>query len=228
MNHHVTKLGLTVFKRVLILVIPTAIGGIVGWFLPVIVSGLKRIPILSSNDLIILIDSFHSFSVSVIAMIIGIIAGFILSIIIFNESLNIFIDDTKIKLVIKEEETIISKNMVSAIFIEEKQLKLLDNDGKEIFSRVIDIPTEKVKDAFLSHFYPWKNEDPYKSCFQLWRLNEEMVLGETIQSILYSRRLSLREKDEKKANQLKTDLNELGVIVKDRGEEQLIRRITRG
>ncbi|MEC1157952.1 CysS/YqeB C-terminal domain-containing protein [Cytobacillus horneckiae] len=55
-----------------------------------------------------------------------------------------------------------------------------------------------------------------------------MVLGETIQSILYSRRLSLREKDEKKADQLKTDLNELGVIVKDRGEEQLIRRITRG
>ncbi|WP_433958106.1 YqeB family protein [Cytobacillus horneckiae] len=228
MNHHVTKLGLTVFERALILVIPTAIGGIVGWFLPVIVSGLKRIPILSSNDLIMLIDSFHSFSVSVIAMIIGIIAGFILSIIIFIESLNIFIDDTKIKLVIKEEETIISKNMVSAIFIEEKQLKLLDNDGKEIFSREIDIQTEKVKDAFLSHFYPWKNEDPYKSCFQLWRLNEEMVLGETIQSILYSRRLSLREKDEKKANQLKTDLNELGVIVKDRGEEQLIRRITRG
>lgn len=228
MNHHVTKLGLTVFERALILVIPTAIGGIVGWFLPVIVSGLRRIPILSSNDLIMLIDSFHSFSVSVIAMIIGIIAGFILSIIIFNESLNIFIDDTKIKLVIKAEETIISKNMVSAIFIEEKQLKLLDNEGKENFSREIDIPTEKVKDAFLSHSYPWKNEDPYKSCFQLWRLNEEMVLGETIQSILYSRRLSLREKDEKKANQLKTDLNELGVIVKDRGEEQLIRRITRG
>lgn len=46
-----------------------------------------------------------------------------------------------------------------------------------------------------------------------------LAFGEKVNAILYERRKAIRERDKKKAKNLKIDLNELGIIIKDRNED---------
>lgn len=122
------------------------------------------------------------------------------------------------------QSTIIRKSEVKEIFMEDNNVVITGNKGQELLSEKTDIKKEKIREIFLYHHYLWCEQDPYVDEFKLWAL-EDHLLGENTNSILYERRNAIREGDKKKAKNLKMDLNELGVVVKDQGKDQYVRKI---
>lgn len=89
MRNDETFLGYSKYEKTLIILIPMTLGGLIGWFIPVIAGWLLKLPIVPMERLIEIIASSESLWFTITAAIIGIIAGIVLAFIIFQENLEI-------------------------------------------------------------------------------------------------------------------------------------------
>nr|WP_262393311.1 hypothetical protein [Sporolactobacillus inulinus] len=155
-------------------------------------------------------------------MIIGVIIGSLLSLTVYSEALKMSIRDTEILINKDDKENRITKSDVKEVFMEDHTVVITGKKGQELLREKTDIKKAKVREGFLYHHYPWSEQDPYADDYKLWTL-EDRTVGENVNAILYERRKAIREGDKKKIKHLRMDLNELGFVVKDKGEDQYIR-----
>lgn len=198
--------------------------GTIGWFLPKMLEFVKKIPFFSDSKIIELLQSLHPFWASMILMVAGGIVGVFLSLTVYSEALKISIRDQEIRINKDNKERRIRKFEVKEIFMEDNIVVITGTKGQELLSEKTDIKKEKIREIFLYHHYPWNEQNPYADEFNLWTL-EDHSFGENAHDILYERRNAIREGDKKKMNNLKMDLSELGIVVKDQGEYQYVRKI---
>ncbi|GEM_PF-2528799 len=85
-------------EKALIIIVPMILGGLIGWFIPVIADWLLNLPVVPWEKFIEFIASLNSLWISIIASIIGIIAGILLTLTIFDESLEVTITYEKLHL----------------------------------------------------------------------------------------------------------------------------------
>lgn len=104
-----TIIGLSKIEKTLYWIIPPVLGAVLGWFLPVIADWVLTIPIVPFKGPLEFITSLNNFWVSIIAAVIGIVAGLFFSQYIFTEILQVFISDQNVKLLFKEKEEVIEK-----------------------------------------------------------------------------------------------------------------------
>lgn len=218
-----SKIGMGFMENLIAVLFPIVLGTI-GWFLPKLFDFIKRIPFFFDSKAIQLLESFNPFWVSIILMFVGVVIGVFLALTIYSEALKMNISDHEILINKDDKEKTIQKSEIKAIFMEDNEVVITDHKGQELLSEKTDIKKEKIREIFLYHHYPWCEQDPYVNEFNLWTL-EDHTLGEKVNSILYERRKAIREGDKKKAKNLKMDLNELGVVVKDQGENQYVRKV---
>ena len=218
-----SKIGMGFMENLIAVLFPIVLGTI-GWFLPKLFDFIKRIPFFFDSKAIQLLESFNPFWVSIILMFVGVVIGVLLSLTVYSEALKMSISDQEILINKDDKEKIIRKSEVKEIFMEDNNVVITGNKGQELLSEKTDIKKEKIREIFLYHHYLWCEQDPYVDEFKLWTL-EDHLLGENTNSILYERRNAIREGDKKKAKNLKMDLNELGVVVKDQGTDQYVRKI---
>lgn len=100
----------------------------------------------------------------------------------------------------------------------------MDQADREWLRETSDISPSRIKDTFLMHSFPWVEQDPYKQEYSLWKVENERF-SSSVNTILYERQNAIREKNTKKAKHLRKDLNELGVFVKEQGEDQYVRSL---
>ncbi|MFS0646946.1 hypothetical protein [Siminovitchia sp. 179-K 8D1 HS] len=218
-----SKIGMGFLEKLIAILSPVVLGTI-GWFLPKLLELIKRIPVFSDSKVIELLNSFNPFWVSIILMFAGGIIGILLSLTIYSEALKMSVNNQEIMINKDDKEKKIRKSEVKEIFMEDNTVVIIGNKGQELLSENTDIKRNKIKEIFLYHHYPWSEQDPYVDEFVLWTL-EDNAFGEKINAILYERRNAIREGDKKKAKNLKMDLNELGIVVKDRNEDQYVRKV---
>lgn len=218
-----STIGMGFLEKLIAVLFPIVLGTI-GWFLPKLLEFVKRISFFSDSKVIELLDAFNPFWVSIILMFVGVVIGVLLSLTVYSEALKMSISDQEILINKDDKEKIIRKSEVKEIFMEDNNVVITGNKGQELLSEKTDIKKEKIREIFLYHHYLWCEQDPYVDEFKLWTL-EDHLLGEKTNSILYERRNAIREGDKKKAKNLKMDLNELGVVVKDQGKDQYVRKI---
>ncbi|WP_268625147.1 hypothetical protein [Paenibacillus alvei] len=198
--------------------------GTIGWYLPKLLEFAKRIPFFSDSKVIKLLLSFSPFWASMILMIAGGVIGVLLSLTVYSEALKMSIRDQEIRINKDNIEKRISKSEIKEIFMEDNIVVITGTKGQELLSEKTDIKKGKIREIFLYHHYPWIEQDPYKDEFNLWTLDDH-ACGENANAILYERRNAIREGDKKKATNLKMDLRELGIVVKNQGENQYVRKI---
>ncbi|GGB54095.1 hypothetical protein F3157_14675 [Virgibacillus dakarensis] len=218
-----STIGMGFLEKLIAVLFPIVLGTI-GWFLPKLLDFVKRISFFSDSKVIQLLDSFNPFWVSIILMFVGVVIGVLLSLTVYSEALKMSISDQEILINKDEKEKTIRKSEIKEIFMEDNEIVITGNKGQELLSEKTDIKKEKIREIFLQHHYPWSEQDPYVDEFVLWTL-EDNTFGEKINAILYKRRNAIREGDKKKAKNLKVDLNELGVVVKDQSDNQYVRKI---
>lgn len=213
-------IGMGFLEKLFAFLFPVVLGTI-GCFFPKL---LNFISLFSDSKVIQFMKTVNPFWLSVILLCVGIVVGLLLSLTVYKEALKISINDQELWIKKDDDAKIIKKSEIQGIFMEGNQVIIMGRQGQELLREKTDIKKEEVRKTFQSHDYPWYEEDPYINEFHLWTLDDQ-ILGEKANSILYERRNALREGDKKKAKDLKTDLHELGVVVKDQGENQYVRKI---
>ncbi|WP_449374923.1 YqeB family protein, partial [Bacillus licheniformis] len=133
-----TIIGLSKIEKTLYWIIPPVLGAVLGWFLPVIADWVLTIPIVPFKGPLEFITSLNNFWVSIIAAVIGIVAGLFFSQYIFTEILQVFISDQNVKLLFKEKEVVIEKKDISAVYLENKDLVVLDHKGTELYREQLE------------------------------------------------------------------------------------------
>lgn len=219
----VSVIGLGFLEKLLAIVSPILLG-VIGYFSPKLIEIIKKIPLFSDSKIIELLHSINPFWLSIILMSIGAIAGIFFSLIIYSEALKMKINSEGIHMSKDEQEKQITKVNVKVVFVENRQVVVIDQEDREWLRETSDINPRKIKDIFLLHGFPWVEQDPYKQDYSLWKL-EDGRFSKSVNTILYKRRNALREGNSKKKKHLRKDLNELGVFVKDDGEDQYVRSI---
>lgn len=216
-------LGLSKFEKTLIFIVPMLLGGLLGWYLPVIGNWILKLPIIPFEKIIEFIASWNSLWVSIVAAIIGIILGVLLALIIFAESLEVVITLEDLKLKLGDKEDTIDKKDISAIYMEKKQLIILGKDSNELYRESFDVKKEPVvQAAFNEYHYPWVEKDPFENQYERWVLGHP-DFPEKINALLYARECALREDKKKDAKYLRVDLAKLGVVIKDENNGQYVR-----
>ncbi|MGN5649153.1 YqeB family protein [Bacillus sp. Brlt_9] len=216
-------IGLGFLEKLLTIVSPILLG-IIGYFSPKLIEIIKGIPLFSDSKIIELLNSINPFWLPIILMLIGAIAGILFSFIIYSDALKMKINSEGIHMSKDEQEKQITRSNVKAVFVDKRQVVIIDQEDREWLRETSDINPSKIKDTFLMHSFPFVEQDPYKHEYSLWKLEDERF-NKSINTILYERRNALREGNSKKKKHLRKDLNELGVFVKDDGEDQYVRSI---
>ncbi|WP_102272882.1 YqeB family protein [Cytobacillus massiliigabonensis] len=222
MNENKTVLGLTKLEKTLVIFVPMIVGGVIGWFMPVIADWLLKLPVVPLEIIIEIIASFNSLWASIVTTIIGIIIGVLLTFIIFNESLEVTISKDDLKLKFGEKVVTIAKKDISAVYLENKQLIILGQHSVELYREVIDAKKDIVREAFQNDQYPWNEKDPFESDYQRWVLGHP-DFPEKISAFLYAREHALKENKKKEAKHLREDLAKLGAVIKDDKGAQYVR-----
>lgn len=215
-------LGLSRFEKKLIFWVPMLLGGLLGWFLPVIANWLLKLPVVPWGGIIEFIASLNSLWISIVAALIGIIVGIIWTLIIYNESLEIKINYENLQLKIDDKVDIIDKKHISAIYIDYNQLVILGESSNQLYREILDAKKETAQEAFNHFEYPWCEKDPYEDQYQRWVLGHP-DFPEKINALLYARELTLRESKKKEAKYLQMDLAKLGVVIRDENNAQYVR-----
>ncbi|MCE5100091.1 hypothetical protein KJB80_09470 [Staphylococcus cohnii] len=225
MEHNKTILGFSRFEKLMIILIPMILGGTIGWFLPTIAKWILKLPFIPLEKLFIFASHSNNFWFSISAMIIGVIAGIILSIFILSESLKVIISDDAVKLQIGDEQKIINKSDISAVYVEKKTLIILGKYSNELCRESLESKIETTKNAFLYHRYPWKEEDPFIKQYKRWVLGHPDFSNQ-INALLYAREQALKNDEEDEAKQLRKDLVQLNIVIRDDKNAQYVRYAT--
>ncbi|RIL87995.1 50S ribosomal protein L29 [Staphylococcus cohnii] len=225
MEHNKTILGFSRFEKLMIILIPMILGGTIGWFLPTIAKWILKLPFIPLEKLFIFASHSNNFWFSISAMIIGVIAGIILSIFILSESLKVLISDDAVKLQIGDEQKIINKSDISAVYVEKKTLIILGKYSNELCRESLESKIETTKNAFLYHRYPWKEEDPFIKQYKRWVLGHPDFSNQ-INALLYAREQALKNDEEDEAKQLRKDLVQLNIVIRDDKNAQYVRYAT--
>lgn len=217
-----TVLGLTKTDKVILVILPPILGALLGWFMPVIVDWVMKLPMIPFEGVFDFISSFESFWVSIIGLIIGAIAGMIFTVYAFNETLKIIITDEKVNLMLGNNEHTFLRKDISAVFMEKKKLIILDSEGRELFRGVSDSKASQIAEAFLNHRYPWQEKDPFDDQYMRWVENLP-GFSQHANALLNARERAIKDDNEEEAAVLRKDLAKLGVVIRDDDKRQYVR-----
>ncbi|MGC5164245.1 YqeB family protein [Rhodococcus sp. DT1] len=113
---------------------------------------------------------------------------------------------------------------VSAVFLDGKRLVVVDGASREVLCDELDATPEQIENAFRRHGYPWREDDPYAEFFQRW-VPGTPELPSTVNAVFAARETSLRNKDGKDVDDLRSELLEKGFVVRDRKARQYWRSL---
>ncbi|KKK33545.1 hypothetical protein WN59_12445 [Salinicoccus sediminis] len=219
------KLGLNAVEKALIITIPIA-AAVIFYFLPSLLLLAKKIPFLSDNQFVNFIAGVDNGWVHWLLAGFGLVAGALFSVYIYTEILKIEVARDHIVIDIHDRKSEMHRPDIESIFKDGKMLVITDNAGLELLREATDYPPGRLKDAFQKYHYPWMDQDPRSTEFFEWTTDHE-DLSERANDILYNRRQAKRDDEEKRAGDLRQDLMEIGIVVKDKNGRQYVRTADR-
>ncbi|KGL41158.1 DUF308 domain-containing protein [Listeria sp. SHR_NRA_18] len=218
-----TILSFSTFDKLLICLVPPIIGLILGFFIPDIAKWAVSLPWIPLKGPFELIVSIRETWIIFVTTGFGIVAGIWLSIMAFHESLMMDIGDGDVKLTISGVESIFPKARISMVFLDKKQLVLLDLENREMYREKQEMKAGKVERAFTEHGYSWQSVDPFQAEFKRWvAQTPELETGEN--ALFAAREKALEKSDEKDARELRREIWNVGISVKEDGKKQYWRR----
>jgi hypothetical protein len=140
------------------------------------------------------------------------------------ESLTVTVAPARVRLARTGSATELARRSVSAVFVDRKQLVLLGPAGEELARKPSDLDTDRLRDAFLAHGYPWHDGgDPHEADYRRWVPNTP-DLPAAANALLAARERALGRKDRDDSAELRAELAKLGIVVREEQQRQFWRR----
>ena len=222
-----TDLGYPRWGQALYVLVPAVIGAGLGWALMVLVDLLLGLPWIPFRGPLSLIDSVPDQIAVPVLIGLGLLAGVIFGLYALHEELTITVDDHRVRLQRGDADRRLDRTAVADVFLDGKDLVLLGHDSNELARERTDRPAARLADAFTRHGYPWRAEgDPRAGDFRLWSETAH-GLPAAARAMLSMRARALKEKKKEDAADLRRELVNIGVVVRDEGGKQYWRLANR-
>ena len=215
-----TRLGYNRGGQALFVLIPALVGAGLGWALTALLDWLLSLPWMPLRGPLSLIDSVPDQIALPVLIGLGLIAGVVFGLYALHEELSITIDGQRIRLQQGNADRRLDRTAIADAFLDGKDLVLLGHDSNELAREKTDRPAARLAEAFARHGYPWRAEgDPRAGQFRLWTENAQ-GLPAGARPMLSMRARALKEKKAADAADLRAELINLGVVVRDEGGKQ--------
>ncbi|GAA4621150.1 YqeB family protein [Saccharopolyspora hordei] len=157
---------------------------------------------------------------------VGLAAGAWLAAEAKRDALELVVDHDGVHLEQARAERYLRREDVAAVFLDGRDLVFLDATTRQLARhRASDLPAQQVRAAFERCGYPWAGTaDPHEGEFRTW-VDGHPDLDDEAHGLLRSRARALTDEQLGTAAELADRLQEIGVVVRDRGGAQQYRRV---
>ncbi|MCM3041423.1 DUF308 domain-containing protein [Paenibacillus motobuensis] len=214
-----TELGVSRKDKIIIWTLFPILGAVAGWFIPVLAKWVVALPWFPFQGLFKLISSMHGAWGSTVMTVLGFVGGGVLAMIAVKESLQIRLSDREVRLKIHDEERVFERQEVSAIFLDHKQLVLLDMNGRELLREEADGKPKALAEAFIRAGYDWREQDPFAHEYARW-VADTPGQPPGANALFLAREKAIGRDDKEDAEDLRKELSKLGVTVRDEKKRQ--------
>ena len=146
-----------------------------------------------------------------------------------NDALSVRVDADSLLLTAKKRERYVARDDIAAVFTDPKDLVLVGHDDRELYRySVADISTSHLEHALRGHDYPWRGTtDPHEAQFRRW-IDGHPDLDPDVNKLLRNRGDLVGGDEVAALEEATAQLQDLGVVVRDRDKQQQYRKLGRG
>ncbi|WP_411136771.1 hypothetical protein [Streptomyces sp. C10] len=196
------------------------LGAGAGWLVKVLAQWLVTLPWAPMQGSTKLLTSVPEPWLTVGVVCAGAALGLIVGLIAQYEELSVAVSNERITLTRKAKDREFARDRVVQVFLDGKQLVLLDADKGELARETCELNAQRVADAFRTHGYSWADEDPYKDDFRRW-VSDMPGLPQGANALLKARAQLLDKKSSTEdLRELREELARVGVVVRDEKRQQ--------
>jgi hypothetical protein len=207
-------------QRILVWVLFPVLGAGAGWLVDLVATWLADLPFVPFRPAFEFLASAPEPRATVIALLVGALLGLAVACVAAWERLTVTVADDVVSLRSRGATQDFGRASVKAVFRDGKRLVLLGPVTEELARESGDLQTERLRDAFLRHGYPWQEGgDPYAGDYRRW-VEDLPGLPTGANALLKARGRALAKNDSDDARQLRMELAELGVVVRDDKKQQ--------
>ncbi|KUL55248.1 hypothetical protein ADL22_01360 [Streptomyces sp. NRRL F-4489] len=213
--------------QVLVCLVFGLIGAGLGWLIKVVAKWLVTLPWAPMQGPAKLVASIPEPGLTIGAIAAGGLIGLIGGAVIKFSELSVSVDDDRVVLTRKGEPREYPAREVAMACLDGKQLVLFGHRTEELAREDCDQDRRRLAVAFAAHGYKWAEEDPYKKEFQLW-VPGGGKLSPQANTLLKAREELLKKPGSgDQLRELRGELTEAGVVVRDKDKRQYWRALSR-
>lgn len=201
-------------------------GVLVAWVLtlvPAWIDDLSWVPFQGPIDLL---DQLTGQVGTIVLLVIGAVLGGVIALTAYDEIIRVDVGTDAVTITRGDDVTTLGRASIGGVFTEGKDLVLIDPAGGEIARKTHDLAADKLKQAFVSKGYPWRDADPFAGQYVRW-VEGVPGLPEGADAYLQARQRALEKGDKHDARDLRAELAGLGVVVRDEKKKQYWRSVAR-
>ncbi|MGX1755395.1 YqeB family protein [Streptomyces lydicus] len=214
-----TVLAEPVWAVVLVCAVFAAAGAGAGWLIKLLAQWFVTLPWAPWQGPARLLTSipepWRTVGVLAVGAVLGLAAGYLAQ----HDRLSVTISGSRVVLTRKGISREFTHHEIDTALRDGKQLVLLGRDGQEIAREACDLDAQRLADAFAEHGYRWSDGDPHRDEFRLW-VPRSPGLPEGADALLTARARLLGKPAAAEARELREELAELGVVVRDENKRQ--------
>ncbi|MEU3933920.1 hypothetical protein AB0E85_18050 [Streptomyces sp. NPDC029044] len=204
-----------------------ACGAVAGALLPLLARLLLTLPWAPLEGPAELLTSVPEPALTLGTITVGVLGGLLLGFTAVDESLSVRVCDTRVTLAVRGSSQEFTREEISVLFRDGKQLVLLGPDGMERAREHSGLPWQRLADALTEHGYAWAEEDPHRAEFRRW-VPGTPGLPPGADALLRARAQARKHEDDARdARELRDELLRLGVVVRDEEKRQYWRPVRR-
>ncbi|WP_199821569.1 YqeB family protein [Streptomyces rimosus] len=210
-----TAVGPSTAERALLWAGFPVLGAVVLWLLSRAAGWVASLPWAPLQGPFKLVASVPEPQVSIGAVILGVLLGLGIAFFAESEYVTAVIDPEQAVLTVDRVSRTVPRAATAAVFKDGKSLVLLGHDTTELARLRGDFDAERFAAAFRRHGYPWHPDgDPYAADFRRW-VTGQPDLSATAHALLKAREHALKKDKKEDAEQLRTELSALGIVVRE-------------
>lgn len=163
---------------------------------------------------------------TLVAVLAGALIGLGFAGLLAQERLTVRVDEGEAVLSSGRAAKEFPRSEIGSVFVERGHLVLLDPTGGELARRKSGLDRFALRDAFKQHGHPWRDSDPYAGRYRLWT-EDVPELSLRANQLLAERDQALRNRNTKRAELLRAELTERGIVLRDGHKKQYWRATDR-
>jgi len=202
-----------------IVVLPI-VGAALGWGLSLIAEWITGLSWFPFQDLFERFTGLPKTVQLIAAIALGLIVGVALALWVVNEMLTVTVGSGGIELKRGDHERALDRADIASVFVEDKRLVVLGHRRQELARVEFDLDRDRLADALRRYGYLWRPDgDPYAAEFRRWVPGAD-GLPKGANPVLKARGQALEKSKDDDLRELRDELADLGVVVRDTDKKQ--------